>query len=140
MKSEKGVTLVSLIVYVIVMTIAVAIVALVSSYFYSNIDVNNTSLEPLTEYTRFNSFFTDEMNRQTIRVLECKDNYIVFDNEVQYTYIPENKGIYRNKVKICRGVEECKFEYKIENGKNVIILNIKIGDETVKTTKYTLKN
>ena len=37
MKSEKGVSLVSLIIYLIAMTITVGIVARISNYFYRNI-------------------------------------------------------------------------------------------------------
>ena len=37
MKSEKGITLISLIVYVIVLTIVVAVIAIVSGFFMKNI-------------------------------------------------------------------------------------------------------
>ncbi len=30
--------------------------------------------------------------------------------EYNIHFVPENKGVYRNQVKICRGVENCKFE------------------------------
>ncbi len=140
MKSQKGITLISVTIYVIAMVIVVAIVSVMSGYFYTNMDANSNSINPLTEYTKFNSFFSGEVNHNNIKVLECKENYIVFDNDVQYTYIPENKGVYRNQVKIANEVESCTFEYKIKNGKNIVAVTIKIGTDREKKVDYTLKN
>lgn len=140
MKSQKGVTLISLTVYIIVMVIVVAIVSVISTYFYKNIDAVSNKINPMTEYTKFNSFFSDEVNHKNIKVLECKGNYMVFDNGIQYTFIAENRGIYRNKVKIAEDVENCTFEYRIKNGKNVVAVNLKIGTADTKSVEYTLKN
>lgn len=152
MKSQKGVTLISLTVYIIVMVIVVAMVSVISSYFYKNIRGASDTIDPLTEYTKFNSFFTDEVNHSNIKVLEYKtkyikddetqgieSSYIVFDNGVQYTFVAENKGIYRNKAKICKEVESCTFNYEIQNGKNVVVVKLKIGTDKERNVTYTLK-
>lgn len=140
MKSQKGITLISLTVYIIVMVIVVAIISVISTYFYTNVDSISNTINPMTEYTKFNSFFSDEVNHSNIKVLECKGNYIVFDNGVQYTFLSENKGIYRNKVKIASDVESCTFEYKIKNGKNVVGVSLQIGTAKERSIEYTLKN
>ena len=57
MKSEKGITLVTLTVYLIAMTMVVAIVAVISRYFYTNTKTIGESVDYITEYTQFNSFF-----------------------------------------------------------------------------------
>lgn len=148
MKSEKGITLISLTVYLIAMVIVVAVVAVVSGYFYKNTKGLKENIDPIGEYTKFNAFFSEELNHENIKVLECntknkqteqKESYIVFDDGVQYTFIKENKGIYRNKVKICREIEDCDFTYEIINGKAVVIVNFTAGNKTRNTT-YTLKN
>lgn len=148
MKSEKGITLISLIVYLIAMVIVVATVTIISGYFYKNTKGLNENIDPISEYTKFNTFFSEEVNHENIKVLDCKTNstnpatkesYIAFDNGVQYTFIKENKGIYRNKVKICREVENCDFTYEIINGKAVVSVNFTAGDKTRSTT-FTLKN
>ncbi len=144
MKSQKGITLISLTIYVIVMAIVVGVVAIISTFFYSNMDNTTQDLDPITEYTKFNSFFSDEVNHSNIKVLDCGttengQNYIVFDNEVQYTFIPENKGIYRNQVKIASGVTNCTFTRNIKNGKDVVEVVFQAGNRTRETT-YTLKN
>lgn len=139
MKNEKGVTLISLTVYIIVMALVIGIVAIISTFFYKNVRNVSQTVDPITEYTKFNSFFTQETNNSDIRILECENDYIVFDNGIQYTFIKENKGIYRNKVKICRGIDDCTFTNKIQNGKNVIEVTIQAENQQ-KTTKYTLNN
>ncbi len=139
MKSQKGVTLISLTIYVIVMVIVVSMVAVISTYFYTNVRSFSDSLDPVTEYTKFNGFFSDEVNHKNIKVLECKTNYIVFDNGTQYTFLVENKGIYRNQVKIAEGIDNCTFTYDVKNGKSVINVTIKIGEDYTKQMTYTLK-
>ena len=140
MKKQKGITLISLTIYIIGLTFVLSIIAVVSSYFYKNVDTTNKQIEPLTEYTKFTSFFTEFIEDNDTKVLECGEDYIVFNNGVQYTYVQANKGIYYNKVKICRDVRMCTFEYNGQNGKGKIILKIKIGNSDIKTTEYTLKN
>lgn len=138
MKSEKGVTLISLTIYIIVFTIVIAVIGVVTGAFTKNIQKTNFFTDPLTEYTAFNSYFSEDVNHKGIKILECTKDYVVFDNGIQYTYIPENKGVYRDKVKIARNVEFCSFLEDTKNGKTIIIVNFKAGDN-VKTTTYTLK-
>ena len=138
MKSEKGVTLISLTVYIIVMALVVGVLAIITTFFYKNtIDIKD--IDPITEYITFNTFITDEINHSNIKVLECKDNYIVFSNGVQYTFIPANKGIYRNKVKICRGIENCSFETGKEGENDVVRVVFKAQGQSKKNMSYTLK-
>lgn len=148
MKSEEGITLISLIIYVIALTIVVGIIAVISGYFYDNIDTSSEDIEPMVEYTKFNSFFSEEVNYVGIKVLDFNTtkneqgkvdtSYIVFDNGVQYTFIAENKGIYRNKVKIARGIDECTFDYNIEDEKNIVYVTFK-AKKLNNPIKYTLK-
>ena len=154
MKSQKGITLISLTVYIIVMTIVVGTVSLISSHFYTNIRDSVNTVEPLTQYTKLNSFITEEINRPNIKVLECKttyiDNdqtkgietsYIVFDNGTQYTFISKNQGIYRNKVKIAEQIKSCSFTQNIENAKTKITINVKAEKKNFnKTQDYIIKN
>ena len=68
MKLENGITLISLTIYIIGMTIVVSIVAIISSYFYTNTKTLNESIDPMVEYTKFNSFFSDEVNHENIKI------------------------------------------------------------------------
>ena len=146
MKSEKGITLISLTIYVIAMAIVVGVIAIISTFFYSNMEDTDNIVSPMTEYTKFNSFFSDEVNHEGIEVVSCGScgttdngqNYIVFSNEVQYTYISENKAIYRNKVKIAKEIDDCTFTTGTNNGKRVVRVEFEAGGKTRENT-YTLK-
>ena len=141
MRSEKGVTLTSLIIYVIAMLIAITIISIMTGYFYKNIDVSTEKYSYLGEYTRFNSYFSEEVNKEGNKILEVvsftnaneqdknKQRYVAFSSKNQYTYIPENKAIYQNNVKIASGVDNCEFTEKIENGKEALEV---MGVELVK--------
>lgn len=152
MKSEKGMTLISVTIYVIAMLIIVTIITILTSYFYKNIDINSVSDDLNQQYTRFNSYFTEEVNKKgnfitAIGEIEIEDvedesrsinqKYIVFSSGNQYTYIPDNDGIYMNNIKIANNITECNFEKKEEDGKTKITVQIK-GENFDRTTTYTL--
>lgn len=143
MKSEKGITLISITIYIIAMTVVVSVMAVVSTYFYKNVN-SLTDIDALEQYTKFNSYFTDEINNANIKIIDVKieengNSYIIFDNDVQYSFIKANKGIYRNKVKICENIDNCTFKEIIQNGRNVVIVKFESGEKK-ETMKYTLGN
>ena len=85
MKSNKGITLTSLIIYIIGMTIAVALISTLMSFFTKNIKVENINNDT-TQYTKFSSIFSDEINNKNNIIVDCqtsgsgngKVSYIVF--------------------------------------------------------------
>lgn len=148
MKSEKGVTLVSLIIYVIAIIITVTIITFVTSYFAKNIDVTPKKYTYSDEFTKLESYFSEEANEEDNKILkvsakvndsDVNQQYIAFSTGNQYTYIKENKAIYKNNIKIASGVEECEFLEIIKNGKQAIKMIIKIQD-IERTMEYVLKN
>ncbi len=143
MKSQKGITILSLTVYVIAFAIVIGIVATITGFFYKNVKDISVDINPLTEFATFNSYFADEVNHSNLNVKECStDNgqsYIIFSNNVQYTYVPANKAIYKNKIKICKDISNCTFEEKIEEGKTIITVKLE-ADNQQRTTTYTLRN
>ncbi len=144
MKSERGITLISVTVYIIAITILIGVITVISRYFYTNTKSVSQSIDPVTQFTKFNTFFSDEVNHENIKVLECNtdegsgNSYIVFDNGVQYTFIKNNMSVYRNKVKICDVVENCTFSQTIKNGKSVVNVLFAVKDKSY-TQQYTLK-
>ena len=142
MRTQRGVTLTSLVIYIIGMVMIISIVSVLTTYFYKNIKNVGADINPIAEYTKFNSYFTNETNTENIKILEVSNegnqHYIVFDNGTQYTFVPENKGIYRNNVKVCQGVTECIFTTGLENGNDTVKVKIMIEEKDY-TNKYTLK-
>lgn len=135
MKNNKGITLISIIIYVIGMVIVVSIISTLTSFFYNNIDTtditNNTA-----QYTKFSSIFLEEVNKQNNAVVECKTivengfkvSYIIFLSGNQYTFKKENNAIYKNKIKICDNVDDCDFSYSFIDSKYKIKVNFKASN------------
>lgn len=145
MKSNKGITLVSVTIYVIAMVMIVTLISVITGYFYKNVDINNETYDTSQQYTRFNSFFSDEINRNNNKIVEIGNSegqeYIVFSSGNQYTFIAENKSIYKNNVKIATNIQTCSFTSNIVNGKETIKVKIGIGKNKIETnTTYTLNN
>lgn len=143
MKRDSGVTLTSLIVYVIAMVIVVATVSTLTSYFYGNIDRLSNKTDGAKEYTAFNSFFTSEINDRSNKVLtEVSSNTkLVFSSGNQYTF--QNGMIYFNKIIICRNVTApSNSEGKIfiyDDTKKQIGVNLEIAGQRY-TNVYKLTN
>ena len=140
MRQEKGVTLSSLIVYVIGMSIIIASVATLTKYFYSNINTLTTRTNASKEFTSFNSYFINETNTRGIKVytnlLNTQDNsIIVFSDGNQFKFA--GNAIYLNKIKICKDVNSCEFIYN-ENT-NKITVNLRISNKNF-NNEYALQN
>lgn len=139
MKSERGVTITSVLIYIIALTAVVFIVGRITTYFYKNMNTVTGNAVANAEYTKFNSYFTDEINIEGNRVVECDltdegNSYIIFSvSGNQYTF--QNNSIYRNKTKISDDVEDCTFGY--DSSTEVISVYLKIqGNEFYNT--YTI--
>lgn len=134
MKSERGVTLTSIMIYVIALTVAVLTIGRLITYFYKNINAVDTSSVSDAEYMKFNSYFTDEINIEGNEVDKCDTNYIIFfKTQNQYTF--KNGKIYRGKVKICDNIDSCDFNYDETTKIISVDLTIKGKDYS---TKYTV--
>lgn len=136
MKSEKGVAITSIMIYIIALTVVVILIGRIITYFYKNINNVEENTLANAEYLMFNSYFTDEINIEGNEVALCENNYIVFSKtQNQYTY--QNDSIYRGKVKIAKDIEFCEFYYNEENKE--ISVNMKIEDKYYSSTYTVVK-
>ncbi len=140
MKSQKGVALTSVIVYIIIMLVVISIISVITTFFYNNVEEVGKDVDPSQEFTRFTSFFIDDINKTNTEIKECSENgeYIILSDGTQYTFA--NNAVYRDKVKVCDGVENVTFEYENnEEGKNIVNVKYKLTKNTEeKTTKFTI--
>ena len=143
MKSQKGVTLIALVIYVIVLTIVVSILAMISSFFFSNVNFVKEQANYAPEFNKFNMFFINDVkNNKTAQV---QANQIIFEDGTTYQYSAENKSIYRNNVEVAKQVESLNFtteNYQVENTTKILIkVEISIGERENfnKTVQYVLK-
>lgn len=162
MKSEKGMTLMSVVVYVAAFFVISIIVAKITGFFYSNMSEMENSTSSNSEYNTFNMYMLKETkigqnyieykrvftnlngdgkyeDEETGEVADNKKIVYKFSSGTTFTYI--NEKIYRNSVKICDDIQE--FEYKsnsvVEEGKNIIEIYMVINDIAYRTS-YIVSN
>lgn len=150
MKSEKGITLTALIIYVLVFTATLGLLANLSNFVYSNLSKINTNSVSSEEFNKFNSYFVQdiiESKQGTATTIEQngeKTVEIVLSNGSKYTYKQSENAIYRGNVKIARTIAEFEADNFEENGKKIIRIKISTGTNKEepnfgKTIKYVLR-
>lgn len=128
MKSEKGVTLLSLVIYMIIFTMVLGILTVVSNYFYRNIYQVKETPKYISEFNKFSMFFVNDVKSNndikniTATTLEFKDG-------TKYKW--ENNKIYRDDKEIAKYIRNFTFtlsEYKVDaTTKKIINVNTEIG-------------
>lgn len=134
MKSEKGITLISLIIYVIVMLVVVMIISVLTSYFYTN--VNNQYLESKNENNEVNldMYLIKDLKNKKVSIknadledmqagIESDHLLLMYDSGSSVFYSITDDGIYREKVKLYNkeASDNMSFvlAYVIQNGSSV---------------------
>ena len=144
MKSQKGVTLIALVIYVIVLTIVVSILAMISSFFFSNVNFVKDQANYAPEFNKFNMFFIQDVKQN--KNLTITGNVVKFEDGTEYTFNLDQKAIYRNGKAITKNVQAAVFTTTTETirntTKNIVNVNIAIGNTGALFTKeidYVLK-
>lgn len=140
MKNNKGITLTSLVIYIAVIFVVLAALMRITIHFRNNmVEVAEVGFE--TEFNKINLYMLDESKKtgNTIIKISEEGKRIRFESGNKYFYNEEEQIIYLNdKIKICENVEMCLFEQrKAENGKNTLVLTIKIGEDE-RIAKYVM--
>lgn len=140
MKNNSGVTITSIIVYIIAMMIVIGIIASITSFFYTNVNNVNENSDNISEITKFHMYFLEETTNRNNNIISISNNKITFSTGNTFTF--QDNAIYFNHVKICEEIANLQFEAEEINEKTVINVLITIGqnNEYTKTTKYVLKS
>ena len=142
MKSQKGITLISVTVYILVMAIVIGIIASVTSFFYNNVVNSENVGENAKEFNKFNMVFVQEVNTKGNKIQEINEDEktITFTSGNIYTY--KNNCIYQNDIKVCENVTDFSLKTEKQYNKDVISVYIVIGknNEFQKTTSYVITN
>lgn len=147
LKSEKGITLTSLVVYIMVMLIVLGIMQTVSSFFYGNLNLIRDSAKYASEFDRFNSYIVTDVKNNTKVNADNTSKTIIFEDGTTYMYNQEDESIYRGQNKIAshvKGFNVSKKTITINNvEKDILTVKIIIGNSEKnlfnKQIDYTLK-
>lgn len=135
MKEEKGITLVSLIIYVIVMVIVLSVMSSVTTKFYSNTESLNASVEEILKFNKFNTYFLKEIKAYDNTIDDVEQSYIVFSSG--NTFLFDSNRIYYNNRVICDNVKDISFEANLD--KTIITVNLSF-EKFSKSIKYKVEN
>lgn len=140
MKNNKGITLTSLIIYVLVLLIVVTIVANITSFFYSNIINAKENSQNIATITKFNMYFTKDVKKMGNSVVSTGDDgsYIKFTSGNTYTF--QNNAIYLNNIKICDNVTNAQFGISLVNDDTIVSVLMSVGENfgVTKTTRFVM--
>lgn len=142
MKNQKGITLVSLLVYIIVMIIIIGGLSTISYNFYRNTQALEVDTEDIVEFSNFNEYFIKEIKKANNKIDNISEDgtYIVFTDG--NSFMLNNKSIYYNQIEISKNVNSLKFEYDKDEEDNEITDIIKVSVEYSnysKQMKYKLE-
>lgn len=107
MKSERGITLVSLVVYIIIATIVIGTMALVSTFFFNNMNGIKNQEKYAPEFNKFAMFFIEDVKTNAEATVTTQT--VTFERGDIYQYKSDEKKIYRNDKVIAKEVEDVQF-------------------------------
>ena len=157
MKSDKGITMITLIIYIILIMFVIVAMSTVTSSFYSNINDYDKESENALAFSKFNMYFINDIKKRNVRVTDIGDDFITLayekdidnknkieDDRIDVTnketvyiqYSIQNESLYRDKVKICDKVNDSNISY--DRMTNVINVHLIIG-EYEKETSYAIE-
>lgn len=162
MKSQKGITMMSLIIYVACFVAVTTIVAGITTFFYSNMQVMDTNIGSNSTYNKFNLYLLNECKKAGVSLYAWKDassstaeierlsnptalptnnSFITFLNtdgtKNSFIYDNEKDNLYYNSIKLCENVEDFQVKIDKSTGKDVLSVLINI-DGTAFRTKYVI--
>ena len=142
MKSEKGITLMSLIIYILLLIIVVTMLTALYGMFIKNTNLVEENSKYSGEFDKFNMYFIEDVKNHKTTYFVNSDE-IVFLDGTSYKY--QDQAIYRNKVKICSEVTKCIFSKRTDSStgidKEIITVQIGVGQNNnfETTNDYVLK-
>ncbi len=137
MKKQNGITLSSLVIYVIAMTIAIAVISSVITKFYSNTNSIQADTKEVIEFNKFNAYFLKEIKTLNNKVDRLEDKYILFTSGNSFSY--SNSSIYYNNKVICRDVKNITFSFPESENRDIINVNIEF-DNFQKSLNYKIED
>ena len=142
MKNNRGITLISLTMYVVAFAILAGIIVTITSFFHTNVTELSEETNSLGEFEKFNAVFLEEVKKADVKVvgIENEGRKIIFTSGAIYFFEQAEEGIYTNNIKMCEGVKECIFSIKENAEKPTIRVYLEIGNDFAKTLDYVMNS
>lgn len=137
MKKETGITLISLIIYIIVLLFVLTITTRLTSALYFNVREMDKQSDAVVDISKFNMYFLNDIKNKPATANVISPNTIELtyeDGSEKITYTRNNRALYRNKVKVFDNLDDITI---IKNGKTIQVY-LKIGNYS-KITNYIIE-
>ena len=138
LKTNKGITLISLIIYIVITIVVITMLASMLAYFSKDVkDITGGNLEVM-ELDRFYTYFLKDVKATNSGISSLTTTSIIFTSGNKYEY--KQNAIYLNdKIKIAGDIENCTFTQSTSDGNTIITTNISINENTY-TQQFVLSN
>lgn len=146
MRSKKGITMMSLVLYIASFLLVTGIVAGITAFFYGNATLMTQELYSSADFNKLNLYFVKESEQTGNRVKDIaeeegssSDNtyYVTFYNDDRFTFDSSNHLLYYNSVCLCEDVQSFKVKPEYTDGKEVISVLVGFTNKSYKC-KYTM--
>ena len=139
MKSQKGITIATLSVYVAAMTIIIAIISVILSFYNKNIITMNDIGDINLELNKFTTKMIQETNEPGNLITNLATIRITFKSGNTYTF--QDNRIYQNTVEVANNVKEFTAKLETDGEKQILRIYIVLGKgqaEIVKNLSYVI--
>lgn len=146
MKSNRGITLTSLVIYVIGLVIVIAVMGNFTGFFYKNLEYTTMNQNSNEQYSRFLSYITKDANSDNLIYVQSGVQNVDcvifrFSDGTEHQYITKNEKMYyinsqsdkNEKILLCEKVttsSENVFNYTDKT----LNINLDIGNQNFTTT------
>lgn len=143
-KSASGITMISLVIYVVCFVVISAIVGTITVFFYNNNEVLDNELVASAEYNKLNMYLvkdSQDIDNSYNGIYEQNNLYsLVFNNGSVYTFDKENNAIYYNQMCLCEFISDFDVSLDYSSGKEVVNVLVKFNDDNISyKTSYTMQ-
>ncbi len=144
MKTQKGITMVSLVIYVASFFVVAGIIGAITTYFYQNMKIMDTSVGSAAEYNKLNVYFLKQTKEAGVTIQKYdgseEKGYITFllPDGKKNTFVKLGNCLYFNQIKLCDNIN--KFKVTVNDGteKKSIRVYVEISNRAYQTD-YVLK-
>ena len=130
MKNNKGITLTSLVIYIIGLVVLVGTMATLTRYFYNNLDQTTLENKVSKEYTEFTNYITNDINSNKIENVfireEGKEVLIKFIDYSSHKYAFTEDSIYYVEIKDNQEKKRVRLSKDVDNVNSLFSLNSKV--------------
>lgn len=135
MKTQRGITLASLVIYVIALTVVVGVISVLVTFFNHNITNMNNTAEVNLELNKFEAQMIQETQISGNRIEKCDNNAKTLTFTSGNTYIFQDNKIYLNTIEITNNVESFDVRQEKDGDKQLLKISIHIKKGQIEVSK-----